>query len=232
MGGPGNRWDCAGVRLRDAVLMASIDLTPRLRLAGEYIAAHGWTQNTMQDEKGQVCLTGAVRNCAPQDGDEHIVRAVLQCRNRAESWNDSIARTEAEVIEYLATAHITDADLAGTFGPQWAEIVALVRAAAMLAPEQVNGLFAARTAAGTAARTAARTAAWAAAWTAAGTAAGTAAWTAAGTAAGTAAWDAAQALVVRHLIGQYGFTQEHYDTLTGPWRKTIGRIHADDADLA
>jgi hypothetical protein len=41
----------------------------------------------------------------------------------------------------------------------------------------------------------------------------------------------AVALNARDLIGQHGFTQEHYDALTGPWRKTIGRIHPDDLDI-
>lgn len=46
-----------------------------------------------------------------------------------------------------------------------------------------------------------------------------------------AAVDAARALVVRDLIGQHGFTQEHYDLLTRPWRTAIGPIHPDDEDL-
>lgn len=46
-----------------------------------------------------------------------------------------------------------------------------------------------------------------------------------------AVWDAAHALVVRDLIGNYGFTQQHYDMLTGPWRQVISPIHPDDADL-
>ena len=44
-------------------------------------------------------------------------------------------------------------------------------------------------------------------------------------AASVAAWDAARALVVRDLL-----EQEHYDTLTRPWREMIGPIHPDDAD--
>lgn len=47
-----------------------------------------------------------------------------------------------------------------------------------------------------------------------------------------AAWDAAGALSVRDLISEDGFTQEHYDILTGPWRKAIGPLHADDAPLS
>ncbi len=92
-------------------------------------------------------------------------------------------------------------------------------------------------------RAAARAAAWAAAWAAARAAAGdaarAAAWAAAGdaarAAAGDAARDAARAaagLLVRDLIGQHGFTQQHYDLLTQVWRTAIGPIHPDDAPIA
>ena len=43
--------------------------------------------------------------------------------------------------------------------------------------------------------------------------------------AGPAARDAALALVVADLVGQYGLTREHLDTLTGPAR-TIPRLAA------
>ena len=43
-----------------------------------------------------------------------------------------------------------------------------------------------------------------------------------------AAWDAVCALVVRDLISTDGFTQEHYDLLTGPWAQAIGPVHPDD----
>lgn len=55
---------------------------------------------------------------------------------------------------------------------------------------------------------AARDAAWDAAWVAAGVAAG--------------------ALAVSDLISQHGFTQAHYDLLTGPLASVIGPIHPDD----
>lgn len=54
-------------------------------------------------------------------------------------------------------------------------------------------------------------------------------------AAWNATWAAARAaagLLVRDLIGQHGFTQEHYDLLTGAWRTAIGPIHPDDAEVA
>jgi len=40
------------------------------------------------------------------------------------------------------------------------------------------------------------------------------------------------ALCVRDLIGQHGFTQTHYDTLTRPWASTIGPVHPDDAEVS
>ena len=45
-----------------------------------------------------------------------------------------------------------------------------------------------------------------------------AAWGAAWVAKWEAAWDTALALVVADLVGQYGLTREHLDTLTGPAR--------------
>lgn len=38
-----------------------IDLTPRLRLAADYISQHGWTRWTMRADDGAVCLMGAVQ---------------------------------------------------------------------------------------------------------------------------------------------------------------------------
>jgi hypothetical protein len=99
--------------------------------------------------------------------------------------------------------------------------------------------YAAREAAWDAARDAARYAAWNAAWDAARDAARYAAWNAARYAARYAARDAARyaardaagALAVRDIIGQNGFTQEHYDILAGPWRTAIGPVHPDDVEV-
>jgi len=98
-----------------------------------------------------------------------------------------------------------------------------------------------------AARDAARSAAWSAVWDAARDAARDAVWDAARDAVWDAVWDAAWdaawgaardaardavwGAVTRDLIGQYGYTQDHYDTLTRPWREALGRLHPDDADL-
>ncbi len=51
---------------------------------------------------------------------------------------------------------------------------------------------------------------------------------AAGAAAGDAAWDAAGAAVVMDLVGQHGLTQEHVDTLMGPWVQVLGESWADE----
>ena len=68
-------------------------------------------------------------------------------------------------------------------------------------------------------------------WNAARDAARDAAWAAARIAAGVAAGDAAMALTVRDLIGQHGFTQAHYDTLTRPLRAAGVVVHPDDAEI-
>ena len=232
-------------------------------LAAGYITEHGWTQGTEEDSSGRVCLTGALRLCSPVPGDSHIAREVFRRRGRAEGWNDEHGRTAGEVVAYLAATEITDEELAETFGPQWREIVALVRAVSGATQQQIVDLAAAWDAAGAAAWDAAGDAAWdaawdaavAAAWDAAVAAAWDAAWDAvrgavrarrpaAGAAGATAhirrrcrgpwaaAWDAAgaaaRALTIRDLISTNGYTQAHYDLLTGPWRQVMGPLHADD----
>jgi hypothetical protein len=174
----------------------------------------------------------AVPSPDPKPGDWLIAREVFRQRHHAESWNDADGRTKDEVQDYLRSVEITDAELAKTFGPQWESIVALVRTAATITPQQGNELDAAWAAAR------------AATWAAAGAAAGDAAWAAAGDAAWAAAradtWaaardaarDAAWALSVRDLIGQHGFTQAHYDLLTAPWVKVMGPVHPDDKPVS
>ena len=198
--------------------------TQRLRLAADYMTEHGWVQGA-ERENGRVCLTGAIRYCAPQTGDEYVIRAVLRSRGTAEDWNDEESRTESEVAGLLRTMEVTDEDLSATFGPQWREIVTLVRQAGSLTSGQAESISAAVNAAVNAAWNAAWSAAWNAAGNAAGNAArnaawnaaGTAAWSAAGTAARNAAWTAAGALGVRDLI-----SSEHFATLYGPWAPVFG----------
>jgi len=95
------------------------------------------------------------------------------------------------------------------YGPQTPQIEALLVRARTLTTDEIKRLGAAWGAT----RDATRDATWGAAW---------GAW--------DATWDAACALVVRDLIGDT-FTQDQYDTLTGPWRRVIGPVHPDDAPM-
>lgn len=204
--------------------------------AADYIATHGWTQDTLRDESGSVCLTGALRACSPRTGDWLIAREVFRNQDHAEDWNDEADRIASEVMGYLRSHPITDADLATTFGPQWQQIVALIRRAAILTSEEQQGLVAAvpawrdaQLAVLLAAEDSDRDAAWGAAGEAAQDAAqdsaehGTwnAAWSPPKLAAGYVAQSAARALVVADLVGQYDLEQHHIEALLFPWQTVI-----------
>jgi len=227
----------------------------RLILAADYITEHGWTQGTFTASDGAVCLHGAIKSCTPVDGDTGIIRAVMRYKGFTEEWNDAGIRSADDVLAALRATVVTDEDLAETFGPQWAAIVALIRRAAALTEREAQDLVAAwgaamdaawdatRGATRDATRDAARDAAWVAAWGAAMDAARVAAWDATRGAtrdaamdtAWDAAWDATRgatrALLVRDLIGQHGFKQHHYNTLVAPWVKVAGPVHPDDQAL-
>ncbi len=207
------------------ITIPEADLVAILGDRGEH-----WVQGRWEDGVS-VCLHGAIRRCQPIPGDAHLIERVARRQGWGTGWNDARSTTWPMVRERLAHIKVTDADLADTFGPQWAAIVALVRRASVLTADEVQRLDAARGAA----RAAARAAAEDAARDAAGAAAGAAAWGAARAAAGAAAWAAARAaagaLAVRDLIGEHGFTKAHYDTLAGPWRTVIGPVHPDDAEV-
>mgnify|MGYP001053436652 CR=1 FL=1 len=173
-------------------------LTNRVRTAHGYMQEKDWAQGTEQAHSGAVCVTGAVRLCAPQNGDEHLIRAVMRHMGRAEEWNDAKGRKKTEVLNFLSTFEITDADLKATFGPHWEAVVTLVRQTAALTLEQAETIAAARRVALGAARFAARDAARDAAW--------------------DAVWDAAFATVVQDLIDP-----EHYRTLMAPWWSVFGK---------
>ena len=161
-----------------------------------------WVQGSWGNGQA-MCLHGAIRRCAPQPGDAFLIEQVADRLGWGTKWNDAIETSWQQVRARLAHVEITDADLALTFGPQWEAVVALVRRAAVLTFDEANQLAAA------------------------GDAARDAAWDAARAAAQDAAW----ALTLRDLIGQHGFEQAHYDTLTGPWASAIGPVHPDDKAL-
>jgi len=194
-----------------------------------------WIQGANDDGHGHYCAHGAVlrQHCTP--GDQHMWRQIMRAKGLTEEWNDAEGRTAEEVAERFAAiaAETTESDMAEVFGPQWEAVRDLVRRLAVLTPDDIDKLTAARAAAREAAREAARAAARAAraaAWDAARAAAWDAARAAAWDAAGDAAGDAALALVVRDLIGER-FTRAHYDTLTAPLRAIGITVHPGDAPL-
>jgi len=193
-----------------------INETDLLDLLGEN--GERWVQRDWGDADS-MCLHGAIRRCSPQPGDAFIIEQVAAFQGWGTDWNDSDDTDWEMVRARLAHVEVTDADLADTFGPQWKHIVALVRRAAILTKDETRQLLAAWDAAGVTA------------WVTACVAAEVAARDTARRVTWDAARDAALALSVRDLIGQSGFTQEHYDLLTGPWRSVIGSVHPDDAPM-
>ena len=110
---------------------------------------------------------------------------------------------------------LAEVDAHVALGPQGVQVAALIERCATLTADDVRRLDATRDAAWDAwdatraARVAARDAAWG------------------------AALDATAGLMCRDLIGQYpGWDQDAYNLLTGPWRRTIGPIHPDDAPMS
>lgn len=96
-------------------------------------------------------------------------------------------------------------------GPQGEEVAALIERCGTLTVDELERLAVAWVAARAAAWSAARDAAWDAAWVA----------------ARVAAWgDAALALVTRDLI-----SQEHFDTLYGPWAQVIDKETSHDPSV-
>ncbi len=220
-------------------------------LASRYMAERGWTQGQEEDDDGRVCLTGALRLCSPVPGDYYIAREVFRHWEHAEVWNDTEGRTAEEVVWYLAATQITNYELSVVFGPQWHEITTLVRAICGLTQQQMADLAAAHTVASRSEQIRADLA-FSIAWGAALRARQAHVSAATASAVWEAAWDATEELVLtpnegymaapargairnsalalctRHLIGTDKYTQEHYDLITGPWRKVVGPLHTDD----
>lgn len=117
------------------------------------------------------------------------------------------------------------------YGPQTAEVEALLGRVRTLTRTEATALKAAQGAARDAAWGAAREAARDAARDAVRGAVWAALLDAARVAVRGAVWDAVLALVARDQITPAGFTQEHYDLLTGPWRRVIGKVHPDDEEV-
>jgi hypothetical protein len=225
--------------MKGTAIAILIDSSKVLDLLGDN--GERWAQGTWGNEQS-TCLHGAIRRCHPQPGDAYLVEQVARRQGWGTTWNDDNNTTFADVkARILDGLDVSDADLADTFGPQWEQIVAFTRRAAVLTHDEGQRLVAARDSAGHAAQGIALNTAECAAEYAAEYAGRLDAWYAAWDAVRNAAdWDATRyvpryiargatrALVVRDLIGQHDFTQAHYDTLTRSWRTVIGPAHPDD----
>jgi len=204
-----------------------IEREPLLRVLGEH--GERWIQGSWENMSGESCLHGAIRRCQEVPGDAYLIQHVAERQGWGTAWNDARATRWSDIEARIdGGIEVTDADLADTYGPQWREVVALVRRAAVLTREEADRLataladdladaWAAATAqadawpAAVASGDAARAASEAAAW-----------------ASGVAAEAAAVALSTRHLIGQGQFTRSHYDLMTAAWREVIGPVHPED----
>ena len=192
---------------------------------------HGdkWIQGAWANPEG-MCLHQGIRVCQPRKGDAFIIEQVAAQQGWGVGWNDEIGRTFDDIKQTLVEhREILPFELKAVFGPQWLPIVDLVRSTAEFSVHEHRTLCAFMDfemdrpwdAALNAARLEGRQGALGAAGCAA---VGAATMGTARFAAQAAVW----ALVVRDLIGQHGFTQEHYDTLTKPWASVIGPVHPDD----
>ena len=207
-----------------------MNLTEEMQAVVANLREREWIQGEMRNGDA-VCAHGAVQTCQGlRPGDEHIIRAVMRTKGVTEGWNDESGRTKEQVVARMAFIEVSDVDLEETFGPAWRMVIAVIRRSAILTPTEAEDLAAARGAAWAAAwgaargaaRDAARDAAWAAAWGAARDAARDAAW--------DAARDAAWGASVSDLVGQRGLTQDHLDTLMGPWVRVLGADWAEGVE--
>ncbi len=74
--------------------------------AAKYIEDHGWCQNTVEDEKGQVCIIGALdyaglRRLGWVTASGRVTKAV---GSNFINWNNHPKRTKQEVINILKQA--------------------------------------------------------------------------------------------------------------------------------
>lgn len=201
--------------------------------AAELIESVGWATNAECSSRGELCLTGALRRVTERPGDWLVARAVFQHLGRAERWNDSPGVDVALVTATLRAIEITPALLAATYGPQWAEVVHLVRVCAELTadehvalrrpwtPTRAGAAARATQHAGGAGRTAQLAAAKASVWDATRAAGGSAVVDVSAASAGTTAWDAVTGLVLGDVLPAVDRA-----TLVEPWNTALGaRLH-------
>jgi hypothetical protein len=200
--------------------------------AADLIESVGWATNAECSSRGELCLTGALRRVTEHPGDWLVARAVFQHLGRAERWNDSPGVDLELVTATLRGVEITPPLLRDTYGPQWAEVVHLVRVCAELTADQHVALrrpwTQARADASVHAEERTRevdlvaplAAAKASVWDATRAAGGASVVDVSAASAGTTAWDAVTALVLGDLLDPVDRA-----TLVAPWNAALGALH-------
>lgn len=200
--------------------------------AAALIESVGWATNAECSSRGELCLTGALRRVTEHPGDWLVARAVFQHLGRAERWNDSPGVDAGLVAATLRSVEITPDLLRTTYGPQWAEVVHLVRVCAELTSDQhvalrrpwtqarADASARAEDSARSAGRVAPLAAAKASVWDATRAAGGAAALAVSAASAGTTAWDAVTALVLDDVLDAADRA-----ILVEPWNSAVGMVH-------
>lgn len=166
---------------------------------------------------------------------KRVVSALFGPGNQSGDWLDKEIPIRP-VVRAVLGEQGADIDMEATFGPQWLYVVELVRRAATLSHKESAALYEACQGGDL---VASEIVAWRADHAAALDAgadpddtalhrAAEAASYVVDEAALEAASAAATALAIHHLIGSAGFTKEHYDSMSNPWRTVIDDIHPDD----
>lgn len=208
------------------------------------LQTRGWARGVFEDSSGHVDSHGAVQTCeGVHPGDAYIIRAVMHSYGFDEKW-DRGQDSESVVVDHLRSIEITDEVLEETFGPQWRNIVWIIRRAAILTRDEEDSLdiaqfsielkdryeaeYVSRVASWDSDRAQGRGSHWnlnrSKVWDAAWNSARYAAWNV----AEDESANAAGALAVSDLVGQHGLEQRHIDILLEPWMKAIGEIGAEE----
>lgn len=116
------------------------ELNLLLATASDIVGDLGWAQGENRDDDGRACLIGALQEASMNPVDHEFVYCVLAERGYTWAWNDQLDPVggESVVRKTLWQEQITDDDLLQTFGPQWPQLIALIRhAARMTGPKSV-----------------------------------------------------------------------------------------------
>ena len=95
------------------------------RQASTEIEEHGWIQDQMTGENGELCIIAAGHEASTvveAPGMSHVLREVLDYLDHDEGWNDTPGREAAEITHYLDHLQVTEDVMYETFGPDWTKV--------------------------------------------------------------------------------------------------------------